>query len=159
MFEVCWAGSHGWCLNLFLIVLPAWSYSLLFVSSSIISYLLQAFLIKFNWNISCWPTFHPTDPSEELCREEKILYKLISGLHSSISVHIAAEYLLDETTDLVLTSLNFGLPYPNLCLLIISMIMLSSIFCISKVVVRPKYVSHYMIEQWIISYTPKHQLM
>ena len=41
------------------------------------------------------------DPSEELCQEEKILYKLISGLHSSISVHIAADYLLDETRNLV----------------------------------------------------------
>lgn len=41
------------------------------------------------------------DPSEELCEEEKILYKLISGLHSSISIHIAADYLLDEATNLV----------------------------------------------------------
>ncbi|CAJ1958017.1 unnamed protein product [Sphenostylis stenocarpa] len=40
------------------------------------------------------------DPSQELCQEEKILYKLISGLHSSISIHIAAEYLLDEATNL-----------------------------------------------------------
>ena len=41
------------------------------------------------------------DPSEELCQEEKILYKLISGLHSSISIHIASDYLLDEATNLV----------------------------------------------------------
>lgn len=41
------------------------------------------------------------DPSEELCAEERILYKLISGLHSSISVHIASDYLLDETTQMV----------------------------------------------------------
>jgi len=41
------------------------------------------------------------DPSQELCQEEKILYKLISGLHSSISIHIAAEYLLDEASNLV----------------------------------------------------------
>ncbi|KAK2642906.1 hypothetical protein Ddye_024669 [Dipteronia dyeriana] len=41
----------------------------------------------------------PKYPSEELCQEEKILYKLISGLHSSISVHIAADYLLDEATN------------------------------------------------------------
>ncbi|KAL6544935.1 Endoplasmic reticulum oxidoreductin-1 [Orobanche minor] len=34
-------------------------------------------------------------PSEE-CQEKRILYKLISGLHSSISIHIAADYLLDE---------------------------------------------------------------
>ncbi|KAI9198077.1 hypothetical protein LWI28_009722 [Acer negundo] len=42
----------------------------------------------------------PKYPSEELCQEEKILYKLISGLHSSISVHIAADYLLDEATNM-----------------------------------------------------------
>ena len=41
------------------------------------------------------------DPAEELCQEEKILYKLISGLHSSISIHIASDYLLDEATNLV----------------------------------------------------------
>ncbi|KAL4555672.1 hypothetical protein LXL04_038299 [Taraxacum kok-saghyz] len=33
------------------------------------------------------------------CQEKKVLYKLISGLHSSISVHIAADYILDETTN------------------------------------------------------------
>jgi len=48
------------------------------------------------------------DPSQELCQEEKILYKLISGLHSSISIHIAADYLLDEATNLV--NLTFLLP-------------------------------------------------
>ncbi|KAK7301527.1 hypothetical protein RJT34_12393 [Clitoria ternatea] len=42
----------------------------------------------------------PKYPSQELCQEEKILYKLISGLHSSISIHIAADYLLDEATNL-----------------------------------------------------------
>ncbi|KAK1378414.1 Endoplasmic reticulum oxidoreductin-1 [Heracleum sosnowskyi] len=42
----------------------------------------------------------PKYPSQEFCQEEKILYKLISGLHSSISVHIAADYLLDEATHL-----------------------------------------------------------
>ncbi|CAL9015895.1 unnamed protein product [Prunus brigantina] len=42
----------------------------------------------------------PKYPSEELCAEERILYKLISGLHSSISVHIASDYLLDETTQM-----------------------------------------------------------
>ncbi|KAF3450542.1 hypothetical protein FNV43_RR06629 [Rhamnella rubrinervis] len=31
--------------------------------------------------------------------EERILYKLISGLHSSITVHLAADYLLDEATN------------------------------------------------------------
>ncbi|XP_019190512.1 PREDICTED: endoplasmic reticulum oxidoreductin-1-like [Ipomoea nil] len=41
----------------------------------------------------------PKYPSMELCPEKRILYKLISGLHSSISIHIAAEYLLDEATN------------------------------------------------------------
>ncbi|KAJ4825187.1 Endoplasmic reticulum oxidoreductin-2 [Turnera subulata] len=38
----------------------------------------------------------PKYPSEGSCQEERILYKLISGLHSSISIHIASDYLLDE---------------------------------------------------------------
>lgn len=37
--------------------------------------------------------------SGESCPEKKILYKLISGLHSSISIHIAAGYLLDEANN------------------------------------------------------------
>ncbi|PHT53024.1 hypothetical protein CQW23_07486 [Capsicum baccatum] len=41
-----------------------------------------------------------TDSSGEICQEKKVLYKLISGLHSSISIHIAADYLLDKTTNL-----------------------------------------------------------
>ncbi|WMV41688.1 hypothetical protein MTR67_035073 [Solanum verrucosum] len=36
------------------------------------------------------------DLAGEICPEKNILYKLISGLHSSISIHIAADYLLDE---------------------------------------------------------------
>ncbi|KAF5780654.1 putative endoplasmic reticulum oxidoreductin 1, ERO1-like superfamily [Helianthus annuus] len=35
----------------------------------------------------------------ETCPEKKVLFKLISGLHSSISSHIAADYLLDETNN------------------------------------------------------------
>lgn len=42
----------------------------------------------------------PKYPDEEACPEKKILYKLISGVHSSISIHIAADYLLDEATNL-----------------------------------------------------------
>ncbi|PON67277.1 Endoplasmic reticulum oxidoreductin [Parasponia andersonii] len=41
----------------------------------------------------------PRYSSGEICQEKKVLYKLISGLHSSISIHIAADYLLDETTN------------------------------------------------------------
>ncbi|GMH27698.1 hypothetical protein Nepgr_029541 [Nepenthes gracilis] len=42
----------------------------------------------------------PKYPDGEFCPEKKILYKLMSGLHSSISVHIAANYLLDEVRNL-----------------------------------------------------------
>ncbi|WOL15253.1 endoplasmic reticulum oxidoreductin-1 [Canna indica] len=42
----------------------------------------------------------PKYPSGEMCQEKKVLYKLISGLHSSISIHIASDYLLDETKNL-----------------------------------------------------------
>ncbi|KAL8148681.1 hypothetical protein AgCh_005876 [Apium graveolens] len=41
----------------------------------------------------------PKQLSGESCQEEKVLYKLISGLHSSISIHIAADYLLDVKTN------------------------------------------------------------
>lgn len=41
----------------------------------------------------------PKYASGEMCQEKKVLYKLISGLHASISVHIAADYLLDESTN------------------------------------------------------------
>ncbi|KAI5662157.1 hypothetical protein M9H77_21480 [Catharanthus roseus] len=42
----------------------------------------------------------PKYASGELCQEKKVLYKLISGLHASISIHIASDYLLDEKTNL-----------------------------------------------------------
>lgn len=42
----------------------------------------------------------PKYPSGEFCPEKRVLYKLISGLHSSISVHIASDYLLDEAKNL-----------------------------------------------------------
>ncbi|XP_057460670.1 endoplasmic reticulum oxidoreductin-1-like [Actinidia eriantha] len=42
----------------------------------------------------------PKYSSGEVCQEKKVLYKLISGLHSSISIHIASDYLLDESTNL-----------------------------------------------------------
>lgn len=41
------------------------------------------------------------DSSGETCPEKKVLYKLISGLHSSISMHIAGDYLLDESRNQV----------------------------------------------------------
>ncbi|XP_034678240.1 endoplasmic reticulum oxidoreductin-1-like isoform X3 [Vitis riparia] len=42
----------------------------------------------------------PNHSHGETLQEKNLLYKLISGLHSSISIHIAADYLLDETTNL-----------------------------------------------------------
>ncbi|KAJ4874942.1 Endoplasmic reticulum oxidoreductin-1 [Raphanus sativus] len=42
----------------------------------------------------------PKYSSGETCPEKKVLYKLISGLHSSISMHIAGDYLLDESRNL-----------------------------------------------------------
>ncbi|CAI9088971.1 OLC1v1023444C1 [Oldenlandia corymbosa var. corymbosa] len=42
----------------------------------------------------------PKYTSGEFCPEKKVLYKLISGLHASISIHIASDYLLDETKNL-----------------------------------------------------------
>lgn len=66
-------------------------------------------------NLVLHPCFHndtvcslstsTADPSKHLCQEERILYKLISGLHSSISIHIAADYLLDEANNLVYISI------------------------------------------------------
>ncbi|XP_057949825.1 endoplasmic reticulum oxidoreductin-1-like [Malania oleifera] len=41
----------------------------------------------------------PKYPSEEFCQEKKLLYKMISGLHSSISIHIASDYLIDESAN------------------------------------------------------------
>ncbi|XP_010537663.1 PREDICTED: endoplasmic reticulum oxidoreductin-1 [Tarenaya hassleriana] len=41
----------------------------------------------------------PKYSSGEICPEKKVLYKLISGLHSSISMHIADDYLLDESSN------------------------------------------------------------
>lgn len=48
------------------------------------------------WNAiysqSCFSNIsHP-----DTCEEQRVLYRLISGMHSSISAHIADEYLLDE---------------------------------------------------------------
>eukprot|EP00261_Vitis_vinifera_P031260 XP_019072503.1 PREDICTED: endoplasmic reticulum oxidoreductin-1 isoform X2 [Vitis vinifera] len=43
----------------------------------------------------------PNHSHGETLQEKNLLYKLISGLHSSISIHIAADYLLDETTNLM----------------------------------------------------------
>ncbi|KAL2633645.1 hypothetical protein R1flu_005124 [Riccia fluitans] len=35
----------------------------------------------------------------DTCAEARVLFRLISGLHTSISIHIAADYLLDEATN------------------------------------------------------------
>lgn len=36
-------------------------------------------------------------PSAGLCLEKRVFYRLISGLHSSINIHLCAQYLLDGT--------------------------------------------------------------
>lgn len=36
--------------------------------------------------------------SAGLCLEKRVFYRLISGLHSSINIHLCAEHLLDGTT-------------------------------------------------------------
>lgn len=42
----------------------------------------------------------PNFSSGDICPEKRVLYKLISGLHTSISVHIASDFLLDEAKKL-----------------------------------------------------------
>ncbi|GAA6002909.1 ER oxidoreductin [Rhodotorula paludigena] len=39
----------------------------------------------------------PRDPDEEVCLEKRVFYRVISGLHASISVHICDDYL-DQST-------------------------------------------------------------
>jgi hypothetical protein len=36
---------------------------------------------------------------KDACTERRVFYRLISGLHTSISTHIAADYLVDESTN------------------------------------------------------------
>jgi hypothetical protein len=40
----------------------------------------------------------------DTCTERRVFYRLISGLHTSIAVHIAKHYLLDEVTEEVSSS-------------------------------------------------------
>lgn len=60
-----------------------------------------AYITTIVWTSLIQTSFIFADPSEDMCQEKKALYKLISGLHSSISVHIAYDYLLDESANLV----------------------------------------------------------
>ncbi|BGP56261.1 endoplasmic oxidoreductin-1 [Rhodotorula sphaerocarpa] len=39
----------------------------------------------------------PKDPTEEVCLEKRVFYRVISGLHASISVHICDDYLDQQT--------------------------------------------------------------
>uniref|UniRef100_A0A672FIR4 Endoplasmic reticulum oxidoreductase beta n=1 Tax=Salarias fasciatus TaxID=181472 RepID=A0A672FIR4_SALFA len=45
---------------------------------------------------SVYRPLNPLAPSRGLCLEKRVFYRLISGLHSSINIHLCAEYLLDE---------------------------------------------------------------
>lgn len=47
------------------------------------------------------------DSESEMCVEKRIYYKLISGLHSSISMHICSEWLNQETGEWVCFNLLF----------------------------------------------------
>ncbi|KAK9916428.1 hypothetical protein WJX75_002458 [Coccomyxa subellipsoidea] len=51
------------------------------------------------WNLiysqSCFSNINDPDT----CAERRVFYRLISGMHASISAHIAKEYLLDERAD------------------------------------------------------------
>lgn len=68
-------------------------------SCQIVNAFMLAFLI-FPCLFGC--AFHMlADLPGDTSPERRVLYKLISGLHSSISVHIAREYLLDEEKNLV----------------------------------------------------------
>jgi hypothetical protein len=53
----------------------------------LIGQLLQLTLSKF-----------VADGERDTCAERRVFYRLISGLHTSISAHIAGDYLLDEAT-------------------------------------------------------------
>ncbi|KAK0134998.1 ERO1-like protein beta [Merluccius polli] len=45
---------------------------------------------------SVYRPLNPLAPSRGLCLEKRVFYKLISGLHSSINIHLCSQYLLDE---------------------------------------------------------------
>lgn len=49
--------------------------------------------------------------SAGLCLEKRVFYRLISGLHSSINIHLCAEHLLDGT------AFSEATPSPELTLL------------------------------------------
>ncbi|KAL0055639.1 hypothetical protein WJX82_002716 [Trebouxia sp. C0006] len=44
---------------------------------------------------SCFSNLNDT----ETCQEQRIFYRLISGMHASINAHLSHDYLLDEETD------------------------------------------------------------
>ncbi|XP_042307617.1 ERO1-like protein beta isoform X3 [Sceloporus undulatus] len=46
---------------------------------------------------SVYRPLNPLAPSKGLCLEKRVFYKLISGLHASINLHLCANYLLEET--------------------------------------------------------------
>uniref|UniRef100_A0A8C0GVG1 Endoplasmic reticulum oxidoreductase 1 beta n=1 Tax=Chelonoidis abingdonii TaxID=106734 RepID=A0A8C0GVG1_CHEAB len=46
---------------------------------------------------SVYRPLNPLAPSRGLCLEKRVFYKLISGLHVSINLHLCANYLLEET--------------------------------------------------------------
>nr|XP_014350541.1 PREDICTED: ERO1-like protein beta isoform X2 [Latimeria chalumnae] len=45
---------------------------------------------------SVYRPLNPLAPSRGLCLEKRVFYRLISGLHASINLHLCAKYLLDD---------------------------------------------------------------
>uniref|UniRef100_A0A8C9W8G5 Endoplasmic reticulum oxidoreductase 1 beta n=1 Tax=Scleropages formosus TaxID=113540 RepID=A0A8C9W8G5_SCLFO len=45
---------------------------------------------------SVYRPLNPLAPSRGLCLEKRVFYRLISGLHTSINIHLCAQYLMDE---------------------------------------------------------------
>ncbi len=70
--------------------LPLPLYCILFVLSSDINII---YLIP----ISIYRSIYKHLLVDDMCLEERVFYKLISGLHTSISTHIAKYYQLNET--------------------------------------------------------------
>jgi hypothetical protein len=49
-------------------------------------------------NVTSLSTHFCLGALEEMCLEERVFFRLISGLHSSINAHIARNYYYNETT-------------------------------------------------------------
>jgi Endoplasmic Reticulum Oxidoreductin 1 (ERO1) len=48
------------------------------------------------YNQSCFDGLSLDAPESIQCREKRVFYRLVSGMHASIAAHLSADYLLDE---------------------------------------------------------------